>query len=403
MINHFPQPALLPPQISVPFENLVFMSAAIPFRMDGVAVVGDPEESAPKLPTIIRLDASRKDVPAVEYEGSALLRGLLDSSPEALVSSPIPLIDVSDGMNDAFIKVANGGARVRDLIAGSRRVKGFNRFGYTYGQAAAFFDKLEAAGERLAETSPQFVGVSDLLRRISPMAWEVAQRALNDGSRINDLPHASYLKHCLLFIAGALGTSYRDVVVLQYAIQAMGKVSDYFEVENDVFGDGEGLAVKASIHEIIAEVLEVHRLEERDVGWGMYPERFLYGAAKAWRDYLKSEAAHDRKGAYMRALNAAQTGRRYDVMGDLFEAASGFEEDDLDSARFLVRAVWAMLKNYTGDRSDAERWHAVSLLAGRAENLFLSSGITDAELIATQARMLSSEAYDLAEELARKN
>lgn len=404
MINVHAKPALLPPQIQVPLENLVFMSAAIPFRVDGVAVVGDRGERAPKLPTIIRLDDSRKDVPAVEYQGSALLKDLLDSSPQTLAASSIPLFNTFDDRNFILINTARSSASVRDLIAANKGAKCLLSLAFTYGEAARFLDRYEAGGEGFSAASPQFEEVVDLLRRLSPMAWEAAQGALSDDSQTGYLPHMSYAKHCLIFLAGAFTSAYRNVDMLRYAILSMSKVSEYFEIENDSFENGEGLAVKASIHEIIAEVLDFHALEEKDVGWGVYPEHFVYGAAKAWRDYLKvNEAGQNREGIYLRALNAAQAGQRYDVMGDLFEVASGFEKDEVGSARFLVRAVWAMLNNFTGDRSDAEKLQAVSILAGRAETLFLSSGMHEAELVATQARILSSESYDLAEELAQKN
>ena len=96
-------------------------------------------------------------------------------------------------------------------------------------------------------------------------------------------------------------------------------------------------------------------------------------------------------------MNAAQVGSRYDVMEDIFRIASGFSQGEADSAKFLVRAVWAMLNNFTGDRSETDKWREVSLLAGRAETLFAESGGSNADLLATQAKILSSEAYDLSE------
>ncbi len=366
-----------------------------------VAEVGIEGGGARPLPSMIDLGTLGRPRPAVPYEGSAMFSELLDSSPRMLKLSSLPLIDGTGKRADVFIDAAKeDDASVGELIG---RYKGtpegleLARLAFKYSEAAVFLDGLK---DETDGTRRSLGDVRKFLDQISPRALEAANRAY-EASRSDAPPHFHYAKHCLLLIAGALAATYRYADCSQYAMDALTKAGDFFESHDEHIGDGEGLLVKASALEVLAEMLAVHRLPGMDVGY-VYSQQLLPKAMELWMGHLERyPLGPDFDGIYLRALNIAQQGPDHKALEKLFLAKFERQDTPLGSAQFLLRAAWAVLQNEPARRLEADRWKEAEALVHRAERFLGDPEIRGDGSVADLARDVRVQMERFAEESER--
>jgi hypothetical protein len=238
------------------------------------------------------------------------------------------------------------------------------KLAFRYSDAALAMDKFQS-GRGDADLSLD--GVRNFLGKLSPLALEAADRGALKSGQISAPPYISYAKHCVLFLAGALAATYRHGECSRYALQALGKMGNFFKMHDASFKGGEGLAIKASSLEIIAEMLRVHKLPGEDVGF-VYPQQILQESARIWLNHMEQNSSgRDRDEIYLRALNAAQWQPDYGLLERAFIMANEGQTEALGSAQFLIRAAWAVLMDESGDRPVGERWDLVSEYIRSAE------------------------------------
>jgi hypothetical protein len=398
-------PQTLPAAFGVGFHTLVVTTAALPYKVDGVATIGIEEGGAHPLPSLIELDTSGGSRPTVSYEGSAMLSELLDSPIRALRLSSIPLVDESGKGGDVFVSAAMDDMSAGEFISKYRGTSDIADLAYVYSEAAVAMDRLAAKAESAKAPVSMRNDMSDFLGRLSPIALVAAEKNTVGLPATLVTPHIRYAKHCLLFLAGALAASYRHAECAQYAITALGMAGDFFELNGNYFEGGEELAIKATAYEILAEMLSVHKLPGEDVYY-MYPQQLLSKAARTWTRHIErngSNPEYDYDGVYKRALNAAQWGPDYAAMESLFIIAKGRQKEPLDSAQFLIRAAWAVLMDESDDRTQAERWARMSELIEEAEGHLGSGEVQGGDQLADLASKVRAKTDSYADGLIANN
>lgn len=366
-----------------------------------VAEVGIENGGARALPSLIDLDASSKPKPAVPYGGSAMLSELLDTSPSILRLSSLPLIGAGGKHADVFIDAAReDDASVGELIAkhkGTPEALKLARLAFKYSEAAIFLEGLEDGADGTSPGVHSREDLSDFLGRISPRALDAANRAY-EASHPGVQLYIHYAKNCLLLIAGALAATYRYSDCAQYALGALMKAGDFFESNDEHIGDGEGLLVKASALEVLAEMLAVHRLPGMDVAY-VYPEQLLPKAMDLWMGHLERyPLGPDFEGIYLRALNIAQQGPDHRALEKLFLANFERQDTPLGSAQFLLRAAWAVLQNEPVRRLEVDKWKEAEALVHRAERFLGDPEIRGDGSVVDLARNVRIQAERFAEE-----
>ncbi len=398
-------PQTLPAAFGMGFHTLVMTTAALPYKVDGVATIGIEGGGAHQLPSLIDLDTSGGSKPSVSYEGSAMVSELLKSPTRALRLSSVPLVDDVGKGSDVFVNAAMEDMSVGEFISKYRGTSDIAKLSYVYSETAIAMERLAAKAESAKAPGSMRNDMSDFLGRLSPIALEAAEKnAIGLPARLAP-PHIYYAKNCLLFLAGALAASYRHAECAQYAITALGMAGDFFELQGNYFEGGEELAIKATAYEIMAEMLRVHRLPGEDVFY-TYPRQILSKAARTWTRHIErngSNPEYDYDGVYKRALNAAQWGPDYAAMEGLFMIAKGRQAKPLGSAQFLIRAAWAVLMDESGDRPEAERWVRMSELIEEAEGYLGSGEVEGGEQLAGLASKVRAKTDSYADGLIANN
>jgi len=393
-------PQTLPAGFGIGFHMLSTATGALPYKVDGVATMGIKGEGAQQLPSLIGLHRSRQSTPLVPYGGSAVLSEMLDSSPRALMLEPAPFGGGAAEDDDFFSRAAKDGVSVRKLIAEHGGAQQIARLAFRYSEAAMALDRMESgrSGAALSLNDAR-----DFLRSISPMALEAADRGALVMRAISARPYISYAKHCVLFLAGALSATFRHAECSRYAIDALDRMGNFFEEHDAEFKNGEGLAIKASGLEIVAEMLRVHRLPGEEIGF-VYPQQIFPEIANTWLSHLeRNPQGQDSEGVYLRALNAAQWWPDYEFLEKVLIVGNRKEEGDLGSAQFLIRAAWAVLMDEDGDRPEAERWDLIARYLANAEGHLDSGNVKGGDQLADVASKVRAKAENYAWELIGKN
>lgn len=400
MVYTIALPQTLPAGLAMGFHILVTTTGALPYNVDGVATVGIEGEGAGQLPSLVGLDRSHRSAPSVPYEGSAMLSELLDSSPRALQISSLPLVESAGNGADLFVRASEADISIRDLISEHSGSSQLWNLAYKYSEAVLNLKRLESAK---GDAMPSRNEMSDFLGRLSPVALKAAEKSAANLVGDSPLPHLPYARHCLLFLAGALSATFRHGECSRYAIKALGRMGNFFSMQDVPLYGGEGFAIKASGLEIIAEMLRIHRLPGEDAGF-IYPQQIFPEIAHTWIDHMeKHPSSPDYEGIFLRALNAAQWQPDYDSLECIFLTALKRQTDDLVAAQFLIRTAWAVLMNEDGDRPEAERWELVSEYIKAAEGHLGSGNVRGGDQLADVASRVRARTQGYAEELNTYN